>query len=106
MNDKHREHLSDNLVFSEAVVLTGAGTETTGSTAERAVFEVLSNPAIYKTLSTELREAFPDPESMNFASLEKLPYLTGVVKEGMRLVLAMYSQAHRRSPCLPFLSPP
>jgi len=76
--------LSDNLVFAEAVVLTGAGTETTGATAERAIFEVLSHPGVYEALTHELREAFPDPRSMKLPELEKLPCLSGVVKEAMR----------------------
>lgn len=81
---RHQEPLSDDLVFAEAVVLTGAGTETTGATTERAIFEVLSNPTVYKALTMELREAFPNPSAMRLTELEKLPCLSGVVKEGMR----------------------
>jgi cytochrome P450 len=84
---KQREPLSDESVFADAVVLTGAGVETTGSTAERAIFEVISNPVIYKTLMTELREAFPTPDTMTLTGLELLPYLTAVIKEALRLVL-------------------
>jgi len=37
-------------------------------------------------LVAELKEAYPDPEQkMEFLTLEKLPYLTGVIKEGLRL---------------------
>ncbi|KAH8881114.1 cytochrome P450 [Thozetella sp. PMI_491] len=81
--DGYEKQLSDQMVFSEAVILTGAGTETTGSTAERAVFEVLSDPVAYKKLTTELREAFPDPSLMTISGLEKLPYLTGVLLTGV-----------------------
>ena len=81
---KQREPLSDLTVFADAVNLTGAGAETTGATAERAIFEVISNPVIYKTLTWELREAFPDPGAMSLTSLETLPYLSGVVKEALR----------------------
>jgi cytochrome P450 len=73
-------------VFADAVNVTGAGTETTGATKERALFEVLSNPVIYKTLTKELREAFLNPSDMQMTALEKLPYLTGTIKEALRLV--------------------
>jgi len=81
---KRHEPLSDDLVFAEAVVLTGAGTETTGATTERAIFEVLSHAGVYEKLTKELREAFPDPRSMRLTELEKLTCLSGVVKEAMR----------------------
>ena len=79
-----REPLSDDIVFAEAIMVTGAGTETTGSTSERAIFEVLGNPAIHKALTKELRDAFPDPNAMRVTALEQLPILGGVVKEAMR----------------------
>ena len=81
---KQREPLSDLTVFADAVNVTGAGAETTGSTAARAIFEVIRNPTIYKRLSKELRDAFPDSNSMNIPALEKLPLLNGVIKETLR----------------------
>ncbi len=52
---------------------------------EMAAYHVVNNPEIYKALRKELCEAFPNPiDEMKFIALEKLPYLTGVVKEGMR----------------------
>ena len=80
---KQREPFSDLTVFADAVNLTGAGAETTGATAERAIFEVISNPVIYKTLTTELRGAFPSSDAMSLTSLEALLYLSGVIKEAL-----------------------
>ncbi|KAK5660828.1 hypothetical protein OQA88_12199 [Cercophora sp. LCS_1] len=82
---KKRQPLDDGTVFADAVNVTGAGAETTGSTTGRAIFEVLSSPVIYEGLHRELCEAFPDPEDINLVALEKLPYLGGVVKEALRL---------------------
>ncbi|KAK3388048.1 cytochrome P450 [Podospora didyma] len=82
---KMRVQLSDAAVFADAVNVTGAGTETTGATKERAMFEVMSNPLAYQTLTKELRDAFPDGKDMCLTRLEKLPYLTGVIKEALRL---------------------
>lgn len=81
---KKRAQLSDEEVFADAVILTGAGVETTGSTAERTIYEVISNPVVYKTLRKELHEAFSDSDSMTLAALESLPYLTAVIKEALR----------------------
>jgi cytochrome P450 len=81
---KPREPLSDEAVFADAVNLTGAAAETTGATAERGIFEVIDNKEIYGTLTRELREAFSDEKDMTWSKLEKLPYLTGVVKEALR----------------------
>jgi len=94
---KERPRLSDMAVFADAVNVTGAGTETTGATAQRAIFEVLSDPEIYATLRKELLNAFPNRDDMNYAALEKLPYLSGVVKEGLRSVPL--------APCLSPLNP-
>ena len=71
-------------MFADAVNVTGAGTETTGATKERAMYEVLSHPAVYAALAEELRAAFPDPGEMRLSVLEKLPILTGVIKEALR----------------------
>ena len=81
---KQKEPLSDLMIFADAVNVTGAGAETTGSTAARAIFEVISSPVIYERLSKELRDAFPDSDSMNIPALEKLPLLNGVIKETLR----------------------
>ena len=83
---KQQESLSDVIIFADAVNITGAAAETTGSTVERAIFEVMYNPDIYQTLTKELRTAFPNPEDMTFTGLEKIPYLAGVIKEALRSV--------------------
>ncbi|KAI9147447.1 Cytochrome P478 monooxygenase [Paramyrothecium foliicola] len=84
-SDKLQDSLSDEVVFADALQLTGAAAETAGATIERGVYEVLSNAGVYKKLTQELRDAFPSLEAMNMAALEKLPYLGGVVREALRL---------------------
>lgn len=83
-NSQTRQGLSNIEVFADAINVIGAAAETTGATAERGIFEVVYNREVYQTLVEELRTAFPEPSQMNFAELEKLPYLTGVVKEALR----------------------
>lgn len=49
-------------------------------------YHILANPAILRKLKLELQAAIPDPDiNMEHAALEKLPYLTAVIKEGIRL---------------------
>jgi len=69
----------------EALSFCTAAADTTGNALETAAFYVVSNPHIYRALTKELQEAFPNPEAeLDFLTLEKLPYLTGVVREGQR----------------------
>ncbi|KAK0619599.1 cytochrome P450, partial [Immersiella caudata] len=77
--------LDDAAVFADAVNVTGAGTETTGATQERAMYEVLRHPDVHASLVKELREAFPNPADMRWTLLEQLPVLNGVIKEALRL---------------------
>ncbi|KAG4419518.1 hypothetical protein IFR04_007312 [Cadophora malorum] len=75
----------DNLT-DEGLVILGAASDTTGNAMAIAMYGVVSNPAIHSKLAAELNSAFPDPLAMlDFITLEKLPYLTAVIKEGLRL---------------------
>lgn len=48
-------------------------------------FELLACPDKLEKLKAELEAAFPDPDSITGAAAEKLPYLTAVIQEGLRL---------------------
>jgi cytochrome P450 len=50
-------------------------------------YNVVLNPSIYRSLTLELKTAFPshDNDHLDYATLEKLPYLTAVIKEALRL---------------------
>lgn len=80
---------------AEASSFVGAGTLTVAHMLSLTCFFVLKEPAIYKRLMAELREAMPDPESsIGHQKLESLPYLNAVVDEGLRL---SYGSMHRLS---------
>ena len=65
------EHLKD-----ETFVVLGASSDTTGNAMTVATYEVISNPKMYRRLTAELKEAFPDANArLNFTDLEKLSYL-------------------------------
>jgi cytochrome P450 len=83
----------------EALSFCTAAADTTGNAMEMAAYHVVSNSDIYDTLRKELVTAFPDPTaSLDYATLEKLPYLTGVVKEGQRLSYGVISRLARATP--------
>ncbi|CAI0647710.1 unnamed protein product [Colletotrichum noveboracense] len=70
----------------EAEILTGAGSETTAQTLTRILFYLKSVPDTLKRLRDEIDAAMPSAtEILCWADLQKLPYLTSVIREGLRL---------------------
>ncbi|KAI5920286.1 cytochrome P450 [Camillea tinctor] len=79
--DKSLERLTQ-----EAMLVIGAGIETTTWTLTVATFHILFNPTINQHLKAELKNAMPDPDQiLPWDELEKLPYLKAVVMESLRL---------------------
>ncbi len=69
----------------EAFSLCTAASDTTGNAMTVATFHLLQNPLMLAALQAELREAFPEPtDKLPYTTLEKLPYLSSVIKEGQR----------------------
>jgi cytochrome P450 len=70
----------------EAFTILTAAADTTGNAMTMTSYCVISNREIYRTLTAELEKAFPHSISkLDYTTLEKLPYLTAVIKEGLRL---------------------
>ncbi|KAH9057596.1 putative P450 monooxygenase [Lactarius vividus] len=70
----------------EAAALLGAGSDSTSITAATISYYVLHNPEVQQRLVDELRTAWPVLEEVpRYEVFEKLPYLTAVIKEGLRL---------------------
>ena len=70
----------------EAQSLIGAGTFTSAHMLATTTYHVLSNTHIFEKLLTELERAFPNPSvSPRYVELEKLPYLSAVIIEGLRI---------------------
>ncbi|KAI9458860.1 putative P450 monooxygenase [Lactarius psammicola] len=84
--NKGRPPPSRQSLLDEAGILLGAGADTTGVALTTIAHHVLHNPAILQRLRAELRAAWPVLENVpRYEILEKLPYLTAVVKEGLRM---------------------
>lgn len=70
----------------EGFQFLGAGSETSATVLAMTIFYVLTDASIEGKLRTELEEAMPNSEILaRLQVLEKLPYLNGLVKEGLRL---------------------
>ena len=69
----------------EAVAVLGGGFETTASALTLGTFLILNNPQIHRKLVEELEEAIPNSKViLPWQQLEKLPYLSCVMKETLR----------------------
>ncbi|KAJ5926353.1 hypothetical protein N7516_008126 [Penicillium verrucosum] len=77
----------------EGFSLIGGGTETTTGTLKICMFHLLNDKALLLKLREEL-EQFP---SSTWAELEKLPYMRGVINEGLRLS-GVITRLPRRAP--------
>ena len=86
-------------LVDEAKTLIGAGVTTTAHTLETLTYHLLTNVDILATLKAELRSAIPDAsQPVSLQKLEQLPYLTAVIKEGLRMA---YGASHRLSRVAP-----
>ena len=89
-------------LIDEGITLIGAGTVTTAHVLSTTVYHILANPPILYTLRAELKDAaLPGDPSTSAAKpplpltqLERLPYLTATIKEGLRLSHAI---SHRNA---------
>ncbi|KAH8432378.1 uncharacterized protein LDX57_010018 [Aspergillus melleus] len=89
-------------LHQEAELIILAGFSTTGSTASPLIFELLANPDKLNKLRAELLQALPNPDSpMSLSELEKLPYLSAVIQEGLRMHPGGILRMQRISPDKP-----
>ncbi|TRM68171.1 cytochrome P450 [Schizophyllum amplum] len=73
-------------LLDEATNLQAAGSHTVAATCIVGFYHILNNKDVYHRLFAELKEAIPDVhDSIRFEDVEKLPYLTAVIKEALRL---------------------
>ena len=86
-------------VIQEAGAMVGAGGESTSQVLTAMTYCILSNPSILQKLRAELKTLMPTRDSPlpQLRELEKLPYLTGCVKEGLRLRTGKIAR-HQRLP--------
>ncbi|KAF9019731.1 cytochrome P450 [Hymenopellis radicata] len=82
---KKGEVPSKKALIEEAMVLLIAGTDTSSNAMSMGFFHLMANESIKKKLQAELREAWPEMDTpFSYEMAERLPYLTGVIKESLR----------------------
>jgi cytochrome P450 len=80
-----REKDFTRLVEEGQLVLT-AGAMTTSYHLKSTVYFILADKNIHRKLKEDLTKAIPNPQDLPAAhELERLPYLSAVVKEGFRI---------------------
>ncbi|CVK87181.1 related to cytochrome P450 CYP3/CYP5/CYP6/CYP9 subfamilies [Fusarium proliferatum] len=90
---------STDRLWQEGEVVVAAGTITTAWALGVSTYFVLATPDILSRLKDELKAAIPDPsQPLSLLVLERLPFLTGVVQEGVRLSHAISHRLHRICP--------
>jgi len=73
-------------LLDEGIYMRFAGSDTVGNTCTVAAYHILSNKRVYDTLTAALKLAWPDKDvPVRYETLEKLPYLTAVIKESLRM---------------------
>ena len=80
----------------EANNILAAGFETTGGTLSHLIYLVIANRNVHERLFAELEVAIPERSQIpGYQTLEKLPYLSAVIKESLRYVNWMMSLEER-----------
>ena len=88
----------------EALIIVGAGTLTTSWALAVAIYYLLSNSAILTKMKDEFDSQLPHGNTrVSLPSLEKLPYLTAVIQEALRLSYGVPSRLQRISPDKPMV---
>lgn len=96
-SDLPEAELSDQRLIDEGTLIATAGSETTAWAVTITTYNLIQNPMTLAKLRLELATvSIPDGCSVApWSSLEKLPYLTAVLKEGLRMAGGMLSRLPR-----------
>jgi cytochrome P450 len=76
--DAAKDHsvLDADQLAAEVIMLLSAGNDTTSNAMIVGIYQILKNPNVYKTLTDELLQSFPDgTEEITYDKAKKLPYL-------------------------------
>ncbi|KAI3615269.1 benzoate 4-monooxygenase cytochrome p450 [Moniliophthora roreri] len=83
---KYRHVITREYLVSEGMDLRLAGSGTVANACTIGSRYLVKHPEVRRKLQTELDEVWPDKDQpMPLERLEKLPYLTAVIKESLRL---------------------
>lgn len=96
-SDLPEHELSDQRLIDEGVLIATAGSETTAWAITITTYHIMKNPNVLKMIRDELNQvAVPGGERIiPWTTLERLPYFTAVIKEGVRMAGGMLSRLPR-----------
>jgi cytochrome P450 len=96
-SDLPEEDLSDERLIDEGVLIATAGSETTSWALTITTYHLMKDPSILARMREELAtvEIPPGDPVAPWPTLEQLPYLTAVIKEGLRMAGGMLSRLPR-----------
>ncbi|GER56762.1 cytochrome P450 [Striga asiatica] len=77
--------VGDDTIKAIIMDMFAAGTDTTVSSMEWAIAELIKNPRTMKTLQNEVKKVAKGKKEINEDDLEKMLYLKAVIKESLRL---------------------
>ncbi|KAI1482460.1 cytochrome P450 [Daldinia eschscholtzii] len=98
-SDLPEQEKSMSRLLGEAAALMTGGTGTVAWTLGITTYYLLTQPKLLDKLNDELREVVSDPKSLPpWPTLEKLPYLSAVVQEGLRLAYGAAARTARVAP--------
>ncbi|KAL5336611.1 cytochrome P450 [Aspergillus crustosus] len=92
-----QEEKSPERLAQEVQVVIGAGAETTGKMLTWTTYYLLENPEKLNKLKEELARLDPD-HTATLVDFEKMPYLTSIMLEGLRLSYGVSSRLQRIAP--------
>ncbi|KUL90261.1 hypothetical protein ZTR_01954 [Talaromyces verruculosus] len=116
---KNRDGISENGIFPEimnneklpaaermlprltddAKLLMVAGTDAPSQVLAITMFHILHNQSVYRKCQGELEDNIPNPQDIPpLRVLERLPYLTAIIKEGLRISAVVTSRLPRIVP--------
>lgn len=80
---KNPESINDRELMTHAFGNISAGSDTTAIAMRSVLYHTLKHPEVYKKLCVEIRSTLTLP--VPFANANKLPYLSAVIQESLRM---------------------
>jgi len=82
---KNNAQITTSELEANLALMTMAGSETSATTMSAATYYLATNKSAASKASAEIRTAFTSEKEISWAKVQKLPYLTAVIKETLRL---------------------
>jgi cytochrome P450 len=98
-----QNELSTERLTEEGLTIIGAGTVTTAHTLAVIFYHLLAEPRLMKMVQEEISSACHQDQPLNWTRMTKLPYLSAVINEGLRLSFGVSHRLQRVSPDLPLM---